>query len=103
MQHLQADPPLWGEAPRSAWSGHQAGGGLAQRKCPPAEGRSGLFTTSRPGWTPCRNGTPHAQGSPQECKHPCSATQCTGQSKAPIQQRSAHFSMFGAPAIEPSR
>ena len=54
-QHLQEDPPLCGEAPRSMWSGHQAGGGLAQQKCSATEGRSGLFTTSRPGWTPCRN------------------------------------------------
>lgn len=51
--HLHAASPLCSEAPRSAWLGQQGAGARAQGRCSRALGRSGLFTTSRPGCTPC--------------------------------------------------
>ena len=53
--HLQRELPLWGDLARSACVG-QLDGGLVQvtgRRPSDAKGRSGLFTTSLPGCTPC--------------------------------------------------
>ena len=64
--NLQGVLVLWTDWNMSAWLEQDEGGLLHAIGLPlsATDGRSGLFTTSRPGCTPCQQPTKHVGSSP---------------------------------------